>query len=255
MLDIMTEEQVDRTPYPISGVRIGTQHHSSTLGKFRPRFSLDREVVDVLRRGLSFPRVHIDGTFVNGLRIWCSSEHHDTMAPTISKVGSWSFSVPVRRVRGREDHVPTIDVPFEWERDETGPVLIIPRLPDALLPQAVIDKLPNSQVDEETRFERAEKRLKQEMSRVFQEAPEVETEDEVEVAVPEGEEPEPMVEPTHLANLEAIANAPNAHERDLKDALLMVNELVDQLGDSVVLSIDDNGHVRAKRRIVQFIDL
>jgi hypothetical protein len=252
MSETMTEEQADRTPYPTEGVRIGINYHDQTLGKHRPRFSFDREVADVLRRGLHFPALQVEGTFVNGLRIWCSDG--EGMKPTISKVGGWAFSVPVRRVRGREENVATMEVPFSWERDETGPVLIIPRLPDVLLPQPVIDKLPNSQVDEETRYERAEKRLKQEMGRVFTDVREVQ-EDELEIAVPEDEEAEPMGEPTHLANLEAIANAPNAHERDLKEALSMVNEIVDRLGDRVALSIDENGHVRAKRRIVQFIDL
>jgi hypothetical protein len=107
----------------------------------------------------------------------------------------------------------------------------------------------------DTSARRAEKRLKQEMNKVFQGEPVI-SEDEPEVPeVPKSEEPEPMGEPTHLANLEAIANAPNRFEVDLKEAILMVNELVDRLGDRVALSIDENGHVRAKRRIVQFVDL
>lgn len=245
MSDTMTDDQVDRTAYPTKGVRIGINYHDQTLGKHRPRFSLDREVADVLRRGLSYPRVHIDGDFVNGMRIYCTEE--DGMAPTVSNAGTWALSAPCRRLRAREDHVPTMEVPFEWQRDETGPVLILPRLPDALLPEAVIDRLPNSQVDDETRYERAEARLKREMAKVFSEAPEVTRPDDIE-AIIEKEvedlppEPEPIEPPTPTIV-------------DLKEALQMVNELVDQLGDSVVLSIDANGHVRAKRRIVQFIDL
>jgi hypothetical protein len=253
MSDTMTEEQADLKSYPTTGVRIGINYHDQTLGKHRPRFSLDREVVDVLRRGLSYPRVHIDGDFVNGLRLWCSEE--DGMTPTISNAGTWALSVPCRRVRAREDHVTTMDVPFEWERDETGPVIVIPRLPDVMLPEAVIDKLPNSQVDMSTIMDRAEKRLMREMNKVFHGEPVI-SEDEPEVPeVPEDAEPEPMGEPTPNANLEAIANAPDGHEIDLKEALGMVNEIVDRLGDRVALSIDENGHVRAKRRIVTFIDL
>lgn len=247
MLDTIIDDHADLTSYPTTGVRIGINYHDQTIGKHRPRFSFDREVIDVLRRGLSYPRVQIDGTFVNGMRIWCAEK--DGMAPTISKLGGWAFSLPVRRVRGREENVATREVPFSWERDDTGPVLIIPRLPDALLPEPVIDKLPNSQVDHETRMERAEKRLSRELSIqqiMDEEWPLI--------------EPEP--EPHPLKALLAEPNVPPVDVEpptptivDLKEALQMVNELVEQLGDQVVLSIDENGHVRAKRRIVQFIDL
>lgn len=263
MLASDTEDQLDQTsdraksstdPYPTEGLRVGINHHSQTIGKHRIRFSMDAAIAKIMGRGLIYPRVHFSGDMINGLRIWCEEE--GGMSPTASYTGAWSVTVPVRRLRGREQHIGAMDVAFEWERDKTGPVMIVPRLPDALLPEAVIDKLPNSQVDPETRMERAETRLKREMAKVFIEAPEeTPIEEEVEVPVPEGDEPEPMGEPTHLANLEAIGNAPNRHEVDLKDALAMVNEIVDRLGDGVALSIDEFGHVRAKRRIVNFIDL
>lgn len=251
MLDMVTDDQADLQSYPKRGVRIGISYHDQTLGKFRPRFSFDREVADLLRRGLHYPALQVEGTFVNGLRIWCSEG--EGMKPVVSKAGSWAFSVPVRRVRGREDHVPTMDVDFSWDRDETGPVLVIPRLPDVLLPEAVIDRLPNSQVDMSTIMTRAEKRLMQEMNRVFQ------SEQEVAEAEPQTDAitiPDPIEVPVSVPVPEpAPIEHPSPTIVDLKDALQMVNELVDQLGESVVLSIDENGHVRAKRRIVQFVDL
>jgi hypothetical protein len=246
MSDTLEDPKVDLSSYPEHGFKIGISHHNQTLGKHRPRFAFNPEVAKILSRGLAWPRIHIDGNFVNGMRIWCS-EDKEGMAPTASLTGSWSVTLPVRRVRGREDAVTSREVPFSWERDETGPVLVVPRVPDVLLPESVIDKLPNSQVDPETRIERAEKRLKQEMARVFAEAAEVTVPDDIERIIEQEiealpPEPEPIEPPTPTIV-------------DLKDALQMVNELVDQLGDSVVLSIDETGHVRAKRRIVQFIDL
>lgn len=236
MLAVLDDNQEDRTSYPTEGARIGINYHDQTLGKHRVRFSLDRPVVEVLRRGLSFPRCHIDGSFVNGLRIWCTEK--DGMAPTLSKTGGWSFSVPARRVRAREDLVHSKEVDFSWERDQTGPVLLIPRLPDKMLPEVVIEKLPNGAVDQETLHERAEKRMQRDMHLL-----KLATED----LIPEM--PEDAAEP--VADIEP----PSAPALDLREALAMVNELVDQLGDSVVLSIDAHGHVTAKRRIVSFIDL
>jgi hypothetical protein len=261
MLEITTEAQADHTAYPTSGVRIGINYHDQTLGKYRPRFSFDREVADVLRRGLSYPRIQIDGSFVNGLRIWCTEK--DGMAPTASKVGSWAFSVPVRRVRGREDHVATMDVDFHWTRDETGPVIVIPRLPDELLPQPVIDKLPNSQVDMTTIMMRAEKRFQRELQAERNRGEQEDIaqawatlKDEAVIAPEPGEVVSQPGQPATIPGepLQA-AEPPSAPALDLKEALAMVNELVDQLGDSVVLSIDAHGHVTAKRRIVSFIDL
>jgi hypothetical protein len=257
MLDFSQDGQADLQSYPKTGVRIGINYHDQTIGKHRPRFSLDPEVANFLRRGLTYPRVKIDGTFANGLRIWCVDDgSRDGMTPTASNAGNWSFSVPCRRVRSREEHVSTMEVDFSWDRDETGPVLVIPRLPDALVPEAIIDKLPNSQVDMSTIMARADKRLIQEMKRVFQGGTEVaEVEREIE-ATPQPETietlvPAPVPEPEPIDPIEP----PTPTIVDLKDALQMVNELVDQLGESVVLSIDERGHVRAKRRIVQFIDL
>jgi hypothetical protein len=270
MLEFTTGAQADHTAYPTSGVRIGINYHDQTLGKHRPRFSFDREVADVLRRGLHYPALQVEGTFVNGLRIWCSEG--EGMKPTVSTAGNWSFSVPVRRVRGREDHVATMDVAFSWDRDETGPVLIIPRLPDALLPQPVLDKLPNSQVDMDTIMARADKRFQRELQaerdRVEQDNAQAwaevdsfrqvvqDVKDEA-TATPEPGEVVSQPEQPETIPGEALqaAEPPSAPALDLKEALAMVNELVDQLGESVVLSIDAKGHVQAKRRIVSYIDL
>lgn len=265
MLDMVEEGQEDRTTYPDEGVTVSINHHAETLGKHRVRFYFPREVANVLRRGLAYPRLHIDGSFVNGLRIWCTQQ--DGLAPILSKSGAWNVTLPVRRVRGREEQVISTPVAVEWERDETGPVLLIPRPPDKLLPEPVIEKLPNGAVDPETRGERADKRLERELAKLAKaeqeegEMPEGTTflDDIAEISrlkkAEEAEAFEPMGEPTHLANLEAIHNAPNAHERDLKEAIGMVNELVDRLGERVALAIDEHGHVTAKRRVVSFIDL
>lgn len=233
MLAEIDPEQPPQFAYPTEGVRVGINYHNQTIGKHRPRFAFDPPVAKILRRGLNFPAIQIDGTFVNGLRIWC--EDGEGMKPAIAHSGGWSFSVPVRRVRGREENIGMLDVPFEWELGEKGPVLLIPRLPDALLPPEVIDKLPNSQVDPETRLDRAEVKLQRDMRRLY--------EDAVELEAQEAEQPAEPPEP------------PSAPALDLREALAMVNELVDQLGDGIVLTIDANGHVQAKRRIVQYVDL
>jgi hypothetical protein len=253
MLEFTPDDQ-DKTTYPTEGVRIGIQYHASTLGRHRPRVSLSPEVVKVLRRGLAYPRIQVDGTFVNGLRIWCDEDSGGFSPTPAPKSGAWSFSMPVRRVRGREENVHTMDVPFQWERDETGPVLLIPRLPDELIPGPVLDKLPNSQVDTSTIMARAEKRLQRETAKMYDFHPDRKAGVFRVESVPEPEEVStPTQEPATIPG-EAL-QPPSAPAVDLKEAIAMVNELVDQLGEEVVLSIDGNGHVQAKRRIVQYIDL
>jgi hypothetical protein len=227
MLEAAPAGQVDLTSYPREGVRISIQHHKETVGLHRLRLSFPGEIGDVLKRGLYAPRLIIDGTAVNGLRIWCAPE--GGLAPAINRSSrNWSATLPVRRVRAREAIVGSTDVEVTWQLDETGPVMLIPRLPDVLLPESVIDKLPNSQVDHETRMDRADKRLAREMAALQEDAP---------------EPPPAPVEP------------PPPSAVDLKELLVMVNELVDQMGESVALTIDEHGHVQAKRRIVQYIDL
>jgi hypothetical protein len=226
MLDTLTAGQADLTSYPREGVRISIQHHKETIGLHRLRLSFPGEIGDVLKRGLYAPRLIVDGTATNGLRIWCAPE--GGLAPIINRSSrNWSTTLPCRRVRAREDVVSSTEVEVTWELDETGPVMLIPRLPDVLLPPAVIDKLPNSQVDPATRFDRADKRLAREMAALNEDMP----------------EPPAVVEP------------PSPPALDLKEALAMVNELVDQLGESVVLRIDEHGHAQAKRRVTQYIDL
>jgi hypothetical protein len=262
MLDTVTRNQPDLSSYPTSGVVVGINHHPQALGGHRIRLGFDPKVVKILGRGLYSPRLHFNGTFVNGLRIWCEQE--GGMAPIASgKVGSWAVTIPVRRLRGREAVIGARDVPIKWELDDTGPVLIIPRLPDVLLPEPVIDKLPNSQVDPETRFERADKRLRREVEEAIEQ-------DRAQLRVAEqlladSTPPQSAVTPDAIFAEQGTvyiteaktpeAPQPSAPAVDLKAALQMVNELVDQLGAEVVLSIDERGHVQAKRRIVQYIDL
>lgn len=268
MLSQIDADQADQTAYPTAGVKVGISYHDQTLGKHRPRIAFSPEVAKVLGRGLIYPRVHIDGTFVNGLRIWCQQE--GGMAPTLSPGGSWSVTMPVRRVRGREELVHSIEVAIKWERDETGPVLLVPRLPDELLPQPVIDKLPNSQVDHSTIMARTEKRLQRVLQEERERTGKLEMTDEEAwgqhiVRVMHGEATivpeaaEVVSQPQEPATIPGeplqAAPAPSAPAVDLKEAIAMVNELVDQLGDEVVLSIDANGHVTAKRRVVNYIDL
>lgn len=260
MLDTLTRNQPDTSAYPSQGVRIGVNQHPQAVGGHRVRFSFDPTVAQVLRRGLSFPRLHLDGTMVNGLRIWCAEEGY--YSPIQSNSGGWSFAVPTRKVRAREMPIHVMEVDFEWQLDDTGPVLLVPRLPDVLLPEPVIDKLPNSQVDPETRHDRAEQRLQRDMRKLYEEAAALDNEP--------GGGPESRGVPTHPQDpppapggtLAALGGtlavpppAPSAPAQDLKAALQMVNELVDHLGAEVVLSIDANGHVQAKRRVVQFVDL
>jgi hypothetical protein len=267
-------EPTDLSTYPREGFRIGINHHKETIGHHRLRLSFPAEFGDILRRGLYTPRLHIDGTAINGLRIWC--EQDGGLSPVINRSsGTWSASLPARRIRARETFVTSMDVAVQWQLDETGPVLLIPRLPDALLPENVIDKLPNSQVDPETRFDRAEKRLQREMQNLYANAMTLEDEasDQAELSAKQAWsedrspiEPEPAQAPAEAPPIEppateappmdpAPVDPPSPPAADLKTALAMVNELVDQLGDSVVLSIDERGHVTAKRRVVQFIDL
>jgi hypothetical protein len=252
----------------ISPVRLAINHHAETLGRHRFRFRFDRPIVDILARGLAFPRVHVSGTTVNGFRIWC--EERGGAAPVRSKyTGGWDFTLPVRRVRGRESTVSATNVAYKWERDETGPVLVLERIPDLFLPEAVIDSLPNRAVDPQTVHERVERKLKRAF-RVLSAEPEPEP------APP----PEPPTEETSpwkltLPYLTAPTPVPQTPEEpaaaplpipldvdplppdvsDLKEAMAMVNELVDRLGQNIVLYIDEAGRLQAKRRVVSFIDL
>lgn len=258
MLDTNPPRQVaaaDLSTYPREGVRVSIQYHKETVGLHRIRFSFTGQIGDILRRGLYAPRLIIDGTAANGLRIWCAPE--GGLTPVINRSSrNWSTTLPVRRVRAREAVVQSMDVPAEWQLDDTGPVLLIPRLPDALLPQELIDKLPNSQVDPETRHDRADRRLRREMLKLSADAPTLE--DEAPQLQPEPEPEAQPIEPPAAETLPADpapVDPPSPPAADLKEAIAMVNELVDQLGDTVALSIDERGHVRARRRIVQFIDL
>lgn len=257
MLDTITRDQPDHTAYPTSGVRISTQYHRETIGNHRLRIAIDPEVGDILRRGLNRPRLQIEGTVVNGLRVWCAEE--GGLSPVINRSsGAWATTLPIRRVRAREAIVSSVEVPIAWERDDTGPVLLIPRVPDVLLPPEVIDKLPNSAVDRETRLERAEKRLQREMESL-PDHPEpvhelVEAVQEL-VEPPEPISPtEPPLELEEPATAQPIEPGPPLID-DLRSAMQMVNEIRDQLGEDIALSIDDRGHVRARRRVIRFEDL
>jgi hypothetical protein len=109
------------------------------------------------------------------------------------------------------------------------------------LPVAVIDKLPNSAVDPETRRDRADKRLQREMAAFYAEAPEA----------PEVPDEPPQPEPTPPDG----EPVPNADADELRAAISLVNDLVDLIGDGVTLAIDEGGHITARRRIVMFVDL
>jgi hypothetical protein len=239
------DEADELVRYPATGVTVSINHHAETLGNHRVRLSFAPPVANTLRRGLSFPRLHVDGTIVNGLRIWCSER--DGWAPVLAKSGAWALTLPVRRLRGREELVAAMPAEIDWDRDETGPVLLIPRLPDPLLPERVVDMLPNAAVDQETRDERQQRRRELAWQKWM-----------VPIAVdtPQDEEATPpqATEPDDPLDLSTIAPASN-DTLDLREAINMVNELVDRLGDEVALSIDERGRVVAKRRVVQFIDL
>jgi hypothetical protein len=235
----LAEPQVDAAAYPTEGVRIGINHHNSTAGRHRIRLGFPPDIAKILRRGLPFPHICVDGDMAHGLRIWCQNDIG--LVPTMSNAGSWSVSLPARRVQAREDVVDPVGVAAAWELDKLGPVLLIPRLPDELLPPPLLNKLPNSNVDHGTRMDRAETRLQRELRAAYDAAPEIDPEITPEIAA----YPEPEPEPAPLT----------ADTTDLKTALTMVNELVDRLGEDVVLYIDPHGRVQARRRIVQFVDL
>lgn len=253
MLDNSPPRQADAadlSTYPREGVKVAINQHPQTLGNHRFRVTLPPAITDILRRGIYAPRVHIEGSVVNGFRIWCSQE--GGLAPVLHRTTKmWTVTIPVRRTRAREQTVHATPVAVAWELDETGPVLLIPRLPDAVLPEPVIDRLPNSAVDPETRHDRANKALQREMQKLFAEAPTLEDEAPEPAPAPPIEPPAADAPPADPAPVDP----PSPPAADLKEALQMVNELLDQLGDSVALSIDERGHVRAQRRIIQFIDL
>lgn len=240
--------------YPSAGVTVSINRHPETLGLHRVRLAFDPAVAAALRHGLAYPRLHIDGTVVNGLRIWC--EETGGMAPAQAKSGAWSVTIPVRRLRAREQLVSAMPTKLTWERDETGPVLLLPRLPDMLLPEEVIAKLPNSQVDTSTIMERADRRLMREMQALNvweiplpHEPPAII--DTVKASLIE----QPSIEPPKINTAPKPVPPPSNDAADLREAIAMVNELVERLGDEVALSIDEQGRVQARRRIVSFIDL
>jgi hypothetical protein len=230
------------------------------------------DLVKVMRRGLPWPRVNLDGDLAHGLRIWCSED--GAFAPVISKAGMWTITLNARKVRGREETVPTRPVPFTWELDDSGPVLIVPRVPDVLLPASLVDKLPNSQVDHSTIMARAEARFQREVQKA-QEQHEVitaETDARIEalaarmqylpddtrqqvaldwqqveaITAPQEARQEAQEGPEQPASPDSLAGALD----DLRTALVMVNELKDRLGPEVVLSINDQGQVVARRKVV-----
>lgn len=283
--DILPHDTDLSAAYPTGGVRIAINVHHQTLGGHRVKISIDPGVASVLRRGLHMPRVLVDGTVSNGLRIWCAEA--GGLAPIHAQNGRWYVTLPVRRLRAREETVGSEDVATAWERDETGPVLLIPRLPDRLLPERVVEKLPNSMVDQDTRHQRAEYRLQRELARVngkdlsFTPAPsdgvfhvrdaltpqasdqaslgrivaQVEPADALtpaalvaQVEPAEAAPPQPEEFPPNLVD------APTGDAVDLKAAIEMVNELADRIGDGVVLTIE-HGRVRARRRVVGYVDL
>lgn len=224
------------------GVRIAINHHPQTLGGHRVRFWFGAEVTHKLARGLPWPRVHVDGDMAHGLRIWCS--HEGGLQPIKHPVGSWQVALPARRVRARENVTPSRAVSWVWDQDDSGPVILIPRPPDCFVPAPIIDKLPNAQVDAETRMARADKRLKRDIIKLFEDFPEIGPSDR----------PGRPADPPPLP-------IPHDHEdpppdvADLREALGMVNELVDRLGDNIALFVDEAGRLHAKRRVISYIDL
>lgn len=249
MLDTLTRRQDDSTAYPTTGVRISLIHHPQTRGGYRLRLAFDRPVADILRRGLAFPRLVIDGDMVNGLRIYATQDpnHPDSMQPIVARSGAWSVFLIASRFRAASAAVPVTPVDFEWQLDAPGPVLLIPRIPDSMVPGAIIEKLPNSAVDPETRRARADKRLQREMAELFAQAPE-----------PDAEEPPGQAR--GLADTPPPAPidgepVPDDDAAELRAAIALVNDLVDLIGDGVTLAIDERGHVTARRRTVVFVDL
>jgi hypothetical protein len=269
------------------GVRLAVNLHQSTLGGYRLRFNFSAEIAAILARGLAHPRLHLSGTCVNGFRVWCAE--HGGYEPIHHKRGrSWTMTLPIRKVRGREAAISSRPLDYSWERDETGPVLVIERVPDIFLPEQVLTTLPDRAVDPETRAERVDHKLRAAMARTKEESP---------VGVAPEPEPEPSslglgdapdVEPQdpppdspwggrhdegapradslgrgaphHEAPL-GLSPIPDESEPvsneivELQAAIGLVNELKIKLGENICLLIDDEGRLHARRRVISYIDL
>jgi hypothetical protein len=228
MLAITEPQQDDPQTWPTTGVRVGINTHPQTIGGHRVRFSFSPAVAAILRRGLTFPRVHVDGTMMSGFRVWCVQDGTSGgLAPIASNSGAWSFTMPGHKLRCRRELVGSSEVEFTWSLGERGPVLLIPRLPDRMIPKDALTKLPNSQVDPETVRERAEVRLQRELAKLTDDAPEApEPEPHPVLALPPPPEPEPEREPVVPGSFTISGTITNP---DLLAAVVEVRELLKML--------------------------
>lgn len=229
MLDA-TPEPLNLATYPTVGVRVAINVHPQTVGGHRVRFSFSPAVAAILRRGLVYPRVHLDGTMLSGFRVWCSQGDDGGYTPVLAHSGAWSFTCPGRKLRCREDTVSSRDVEFQWMLDDSGPMLLIPRLPDSMIPLDVLFKLPNSQVDPETVMQRAETRLQRELAKLPQEIP-----DPIALPPPEPEPAQAAPEPVQVEPVQAEPGTFSISGRitnpDLLAALNEIRELLKLMRD------------------------
>jgi hypothetical protein len=267
--------------------------HKPTEGKHRLRLLVDRDIAHKLARGLKHPRLHVEGDCGHGFKIYC--REHGGYAPILGKGGGWYCAIPARRVKAREAPVKTTPVEHYWDVDEHGPVLVIPRPPDAFLPQPLLDKLPRCQLEPETAlaraFSQAEKRLDREMAAMLHSAPKPDivpfpglpsvpaldltarARATGPLPEPEPEEPdeEPEPEPVPPSRgfyeppagareeapaAEALTEPEPATISDVAAAVALLNELIDRVGEQIHLSLDGN-RLRAQRRVVrvEYVDI
>jgi hypothetical protein len=250
---VPVRSQAGRIMPPAAPVRVAIPVHQRSEGKHRLRISLNRDTAHRLAHGLRTPRLHVTGTVETGFRLWCTD--HGGYAPVLSKSGEWYLSLSIRRVHGRERAVPTEPAPHHWERDDTGPVLIIDPLPGHFHRGACHHPpKPPAETAMAAAFAAADQKLKEAMA----EAAEAEPEPEPPPAKAEPCRPvltlaykaEPKAEPA-MPDPDPAPRAVN----DLRTAIQLVNELMGEAGEGVTLVVQDDGRLSAKRRVIHYVDL
>ena len=269
-------------------LRFSVMGASSKHGKqgTRMRFAMDIHLWKFISAGLHDPRINVHGDAAHGLKIFCKDG--EGWKPIINKHAT-SLIVNAAPFKVTPHHVASMRVEFVQEQEDNGPVIRVPRLPDDFLPAKVLDKLPASQLDPKTLEDRKQKAKEKRMDRAsdaFDLAfgladpyapPHDENPGTSEVLTPPAEEPEPAPEPQPTPKPEPVeppaeipekvqavavhvpqGYAPDEHDQsveDLKAAIAMVNEYAGALGDAVILYVDGEGKLKAKRRVVVYQDL
>jgi hypothetical protein len=258
-------------PSTVADLRLSVMGASTKHAKHgtRMRIAMDTSLWKFISAGLHDPRINVHGDAAHGLKVFCKDG--EGWKPILSK-HSTSLIVNATPYKVTGEHVSSMRVEFVQEHEDNGPVIRVPRLPDAFLPDKLLDKLPASQLDPDTLEGRKLKAKEKRMDRASEAfdaafgltdayaAPHGENPVTSEDAAPSYVEPEPAP-PTQAVALptpNALVPEPDEHERtieDLREAIKMVNELADQIGPAVMLYVDGEGKLKAKRRVVMYTDL